>query len=76
MVKGAGADQGGNHPCLGAGLQENHALYQRLVAIRPSKDISRETLEAEHRQNELYRANCAQFKSPDSPKGKAMPASP
>ena len=43
-------------------LQENHALYQRLVAIRPSKDISRDTLEAGYRQNEMYRDNCAQFK--------------
>jgi hypothetical protein len=44
-------------------VQENHALYQRLVAIRPSKDISRDTLEAAYRQNEVYRANCAQFKA-------------
>jgi hypothetical protein len=44
-------------------VQENHALYQRLVAIRPSKDISRDTLEAGYRQNQVYRANCAQFKS-------------
>lgn len=51
-------------------LQANHALYQRLVAIRPSKDISRETLEAGHRMNETYRANCAQFK-PSSPTHKA-----
>jgi hypothetical protein len=43
-------------------LQENHALYQRLVAIRPSKDISRQTLEAEHRRNEAYRVKCATFK--------------
>lgn len=43
-------------------LQENHALYQRLVAIRPSKDISRDTLEAGYRQNEIYRDNCTQFK--------------
>lgn len=42
--------------------QENHALYQRLVAIRPSKDISRDTLEAGYRQNEIYRDNCTQFK--------------
>lgn len=42
--------------------QENHALYQRLVAIRPSKDISRDVLEAEHRRNEVYRTNCATFK--------------
>ena len=51
-------------------VQENHALYQRLVAIRPSKDISRDTLEAGHRKNETYRANCAQFKS-TSPTRKA-----
>lgn len=44
-------------------VQENHALYQRLVAIRPSKDISRDTLDAEYRQNEVYRTNCAQFKT-------------
>jgi hypothetical protein len=50
-------------------LQENHALYQRLVAIRPSKDISRETLEAEHRRNEAYRINCATFK----PTGRSSP---
>jgi hypothetical protein len=48
-------------------LQENHALYQRLVAIRPSKDISRDTLQAEHRRNEAYRANCATFKPKSSP---------
>ncbi|KAF6257473.1 hypothetical protein COO60DRAFT_1701845 [Scenedesmus sp. NREL 46B-D3] len=47
--------------------QENHALYQRLVAIRPSKDISKETLEAEHRRNEGYRVNCANFKPKSSP---------
>uniref|UniRef100_A0A383WPK5 Uncharacterized protein n=1 Tax=Tetradesmus obliquus TaxID=3088 RepID=A0A383WPK5_TETOB len=47
--------------------QENHALYQRLVAIRPSKDISRETLAAEARRNEAYRANCATFKPKSSP---------
>eukprot|EP00878_Enallax_costatus_P016102 GHUV01016884.1.p1 GENE.GHUV01016884.1~~GHUV01016884.1.p1 ORF type:complete len:404 (+),score=126.99 GHUV01016884.1:738-1949(+) len=46
--------------------QENHALYQRLVAIKPSKDISRDTLEGEHRKNEAYRHNCATFK-PGSP---------
>ncbi|WIA30602.1 hypothetical protein OEZ86_000682 [Tetradesmus obliquus] len=49
--------------------QENHALYQRLVAIRPSKDISRETLAAEARRNEAYRANCATFKPKSSPGG-------
>eukprot|EP00877_Chromochloris_zofingiensis_P012380 jgi/Chrzof1/7396/Cz02g21360.t1 len=42
--------------------QENHALYQRLVTIKPSKDISRDTLEREHQANEQYLHNCSTFK--------------
>lgn len=44
------------------GVQENHALYQRLVTIKPSKDISRDTLEREHQANEQYLHNCSTFK--------------
>jgi hypothetical protein len=43
-----------------AAAQANAALCQRLMAIRPSKDISRATLEAEHKQNEQYRNRCSQ----------------
>lgn len=43
--------------------QENHALYQRLVALRPSKDISRETLDKAHQADLKYRANCSTFKN-------------
>ena len=42
---------------------QNLALYQRLVAIRPSKDISRDTLGAAAAAAERYRANCSQFKA-------------
>jgi len=41
---------------------QNLALYQRLVAIRPSKDISRQTLGAAADAAEKYRLNCSQFK--------------
>jgi hypothetical protein len=47
-------------PCMC--LQENHALYQRLVALKPSKDISRDFLQQEQRAHEKYRSNCSTYK--------------
>jgi hypothetical protein len=43
-------------------LQENAALYQRLVGIRPSRDISRDELSESARRHQEYRANCTTFK--------------
>jgi hypothetical protein len=44
-----------------AAAAENLALYQRLVAIRPSKDISRDTLGAAAADAARYRANASKF---------------
>jgi hypothetical protein len=41
---------------------QNLQLYSRLVAIRPSADISRATLAAAASEADKYRANCSQFK--------------
>lgn len=42
--------------------EENQAIYKRLVAIKPSKEMSRDTLEKSHRQNQTYSKNCSHFK--------------
>jgi hypothetical protein len=42
---------------------ENLSLYQRLVGIRPSRDISRDTLAAAAADAERYRLNASKFRA-------------
>jgi hypothetical protein len=45
--------------------QENLALYKRLQAVKPSKDTSREVLNADFNKSQIYGTNARKIKDPE-----------
>eukprot|EP00197_Chlamydomonas_leiostraca_P002734 CAMPEP_0202859376 /NCGR_PEP_ID=MMETSP1391-20130828/1517_1 /ASSEMBLY_ACC=CAM_ASM_000867 /TAXON_ID=1034604 /ORGANISM="Chlamydomonas leiostraca, Strain SAG 11-49" /LENGTH=346 /DNA_ID=CAMNT_0049538403 /DNA_START=54 /DNA_END=1094 /DNA_ORIENTATION=+ len=53
--------------------QENLAIYKRLQAIKPSKDVSRETLSKEFKAQQDYGRNARKFRDPHAPAATGSP---